>query len=195
MFWWIVIGGSLLFIWILYSLFMSRTPEVAFHRLKLDDGMSIRKYEAYLSIQINVNLDDVGDRDKKIKILMAFLDGENDQRLTIKWIAPILIAHHGKESTISIVLPGQFTLANLPKPFHQDIQFVPVPERIMAVATYTWFNASCRFEHARKKLLHTLEQSSMRSISPATEAVFQMNWILPFLCKYEVMVEVEGISA
>lgn len=194
MFWWIVIGSSLLFVWFIYSLFMSRTPEVAFHCLRQDKGIAIRSYEAHLSIQIKVNLDDVGERNKKIETLMAFLDGENDQRLTIKWIAPIRIEHRGKESTISIVLPGQFTLNNLPKPFQQDIQVVPMPEKVMVVKTYAWFNASWRFEQVRKALLEYLEKNSMRSISPAVEAVFQVNWILPFLCKYEVMMEVEGFS-
>ena len=191
MFWWIVIGSGLLFIWTMYSLFMSRTPEVAFHSLKKYQTLEIRKYESHFRIKSKVNPDDSA---RTLKALMDYLDGENEQRLTIKWIAPILIEHNGAESEMSIVLPSQFTLSNLPKALDETIQFEEMPQKIMAVRMYSWFNAPWRFEHERKRLDEVLENKSIRIVSPPTEAIFQVNWILPWLCKYEVMVEVEYIN-
>lgn len=194
MFWYFVIGGSLFLGWVMYSIFMSRTPEVAFHLVKRFQKVELRKYEAHFRIKCNLNSTDLNSIRNAIKSLMNFLDGENEQRLTIKWIAPIMIEHNVVESHVSIVLPGQFTLTNLPKPLQKTIYFEQLPERIVAAKSYTWFNVRWRFEQAKKALCSELENNSIRAISPITEAIFQVNWILPWLCKYEVMVEVEYIN-
>lgn len=91
---------------------------------------------------------------------------------------------------ISFVVPGEFDFDTVPTPVNPEVKIQAIPERLMAVLTYSgrWTTQN-RQQHSRE-LLDTLEEADIKVLGIPAYASYNSPFSLPMLRRNEIMVEV-----
>ncbi|MBD1390778.1 heme-binding protein [Neiella sp. HB171785] len=176
--------------------------------LKSEDDFELRQYNSMIVAQSQVRgaMDDAsGDG---FRAVADFIFGNNTAASggseEISMTAPVLIApsDNGQQLNsaaamndergkwvVGFVMPSQFTLDTLPSPNSDKVVIEPVPERNVAVVTFSGFTGEEKVAAKTQQLLSWMRLQGLTPQSAATLARYNPPWTLPFLRRNEVMIE------
>jgi hypothetical protein len=179
--------------------------------IEKNDTYEIRKYAPYLVAQTEVHgaFDEMGR--KAFRILFNYISGSNQQRSKIKMTAPVIQENSDKQgekismtapviqemdkhdpqsAIISFVMPDNYKIDTLPLPLDKSIILKEVPEKTVAVLTYSGSWSKSQYKQNEAKLFQSLTEAGIKTIGKPLFARYNSPFSLWFLRRNEIMIEV-----
>ena len=193
----LIILLSILLIWMAISFFTSRVSEPTYKLIKQADGFEIRKYDSYILAKVDVQGNYTEATNEGFRILAGYIFGGNQRKLSIKMTAPVVESNASEKiamtapvletnssltemRTIAFVMPQQYNLNSLPIPNNDNIKFEEVPERYVAVLSYSWYTNEARVNKKKEQLLEMLKKQNIEVLAQPQNARYNPPWTVPF---------------
>lgn len=140
--------------------------------------------------------------------LFRYITGNNSSQTKIEMTAPVQQLATSEEIAmtspvqraetsagwrVAFMLPSEFTLENAPVPTDERIVIRSLPGKLMAVIRYSGRWTQRNYEKHSIELLESIEAAAVEPLGSAESAVYDAPYVLPFLRRNEVMVEVNSI--
>ncbi len=194
---------ALAVLWTAVSYFFERNiEEPAYEVLEVRDGYEIRTYEPYIVAQ--VDLPDLPYQEalgEGFTILADYIFGNNVAQQEFAMTAPVFVAEDESEElamtapvfvepqTMSFVMPSTYTLETLPLPKDDRITLFEVPERTVAVLTFSWWRTEARVREKEALLKSYLERDG-ESVGKIEYAGYNAPFTAPWLNRNEILIEI-----
>lgn len=212
----LIVVGSLLIVWVLYSWLSVRGIEQPkYDVVSSVEGYEIREYASYIIAETTVG--NAGDYDEAARrgfpIIAGYIFGDNQAKDKIAMTAPVnaeiskseKIAMTAPVDTepaeaegaykISFVMPAKYTLSTLPVPNNQRVELKEVPSRRVAVKRFTWSAKETMVKKYEEALLSALSRDGIKTVGNVNVARYNPPWTLPFMLRNEIQVEIETTHA
>jgi hypothetical protein len=204
----LIILLSILLIWMAISFFTSRVSEPTYKLIKQADGFEIRKYDSYILAKVDVQGNYTEATNEGFRILAGYIFGGNQRKLSIKMTAPVVESNASEKiamtapvletnssltemRTIAFVMPQQYNLNSLPIPNNDNIKFEEVPERYVAVLSYSWYTNEARVNKKKEQLLKMLKKQNIEVMAQPQNARYNPPWTVPFMIRNEILVDIQ----
>ena len=200
--------------------FAMAIEEPAFKVISKTGKFEIRQYAPYLIAQtwVEGDMDDAGSQG--FRRIADFIFGNNQlpggqasskiamtapvtmepQSAKIAMTAPVAMEPSDNTSgmksaqrwRVQFAMPRQYTLANIPQPKNAAVTLSEVPEKYVAVHSYSGLNTLQRVQDKTDELLQWVKTSSLVAKGPPQLARYDPPWTLPMWRRNEIMVEIEA---
>lgn len=200
--------------------FAMAIEEPAFKVISKTGKFEIRQYAPYLIAQtwVEGDMDDAGSQG--FRRIADFIFGNNQlpggqasskiamtapvtmepQSAKIAMTAPVAMEPSDNTSgmksaqrwRVQFAMPRQYTLANIPQPKNAAVTLSEVPEKYVAVHSYSGLNTLQRVQDKTDDLLQWVKTSSLVAKGPPQLARYDPPWTLPMWRRNEIMVEIEA---
>jgi effector-binding domain-containing protein len=181
-----------------------KAPEPRYQILKSDGNIQIRQYPEMVVAQVEVP----GERDAAInagfRILADYIFGKNSashkidmtvpvtqKSIKIPMTAPVLQEMKNEQWVVRFIMPDSFTLQTLPQPDNKSISLINIPSKKYAVIRFSGMNSKSNLDTHQKILQNYISTNHLTTIGELTYAFYNPPWILPFLRRNEIMIEVK----
>jgi len=192
---WIVMLSlvAILFVgWQIWFALLIGVKEPSYNVVEKKDGYEIRKYDSYIIAQTHVTGTPEIAANKGFKILADYIFGNNTEQISMPMTAPVLVEEDKKkEQDVSFVMPFKYTLKTLPQPEDKRIKIKKKEGKLFAAYRFTWYPDDKRIERKKKKFVAMLKRDKIKMISPIILARYNPPFILPFLMRNELLVEIK----
>ena len=99
---------------------------------------------------------------------------------------------NSKRWRVQFAMPGQYSMATLPKPVNPSVTLREVPGKRYAVLVFSGLAGEEKVQEKTDELLAWLKEKNRKPLSTPQLARYNPPWTLPFLRRNEIMVEVAG---
>ena len=173
------------------SLFGIRNePQLEYEVLHKEGNKAIRRYKPYIKATVTVRGPISEARRTAFHTLLNYISGANSTRKEIAMTSPVL-SEKTDAIQMSFVMPPGMTRSCLPFPLNPSIEFEEIPEKIVAVLTYSWSSNDWRNEKRGRELLSWLHaHGHYDPVGRPIWAGYDPPYAVPFLKKNEVMIDV-----
>jgi len=160
--------------------------------IKAYADFEVRKYEASLFTSIELDTDDYKQASSKgFSALGGYIFGKNEDKEQISMTSPVAMSLE-EESTMMFLVPKKYTKENLPKPQNPNIEFIELPEKMIAAIRFGGWASNEKIAFYRLALEELLDKYGIKhtgrfsvlGYNPPYEFLFRRN---------EVIVELETI--
>ena len=175
-----------------------------------DEAVEYRRYEPYTVAETLVNSSSSfgSASNEGFMRLFGYITGDNSSQLKLDMTAPVQQATAGEDIAmtspvqqlqtaqgwrVAFMLPSKFSIETAPLPTDERITLREVPGQLMAVVRYSGRWTERNFEKQKGRLLNRLEASDVESLGTVEFAAYNAPFVLPFLRRNEVMIEVKSI--
>ncbi|MDM7913210.1 MAG: heme-binding protein [Methanotrichaceae archaeon] len=149
---------------------------------KLEDGVEIREYCAQIRAKSPMR-----QENRAFGVLAEYIFGENDRHEKIGMTAPVVTSR----DEMAFIMPGRYSLANLPMPMNTQIRIDREPPEKIAVLRFSGFTSPSKNEKEINKLLEVLKSHGIKTEGEPFLMRYNPPWTLPFLRRNEVAVKVK----
>ncbi len=178
--------------------------EAAYTVLKSDGIYEIRRYESMILAEITVDGDYRSTSGKAFSKLASYIFGDNKSSSTIDMTTPVLQKQGGEEISMTapviqkkrgekwvtaFVMPREYTMETIPRPFDQDIVLREVSGAMVATIRYSGLHSEKNISRYAEKLNKWIIQNGYKPASGPRAATFDPPWTLPFLRRNEVHID------
>jgi len=175
-----------------------------------DGSVEYRQYEPYIVAETVVKNSSSyrGSSNEGFMRLLRYITGANESQSDIAMTTPVqqtppsekidMTAPVQRNETeegwrVAIMLPSSFTMDTAPTPTNNEISLRLIPKQLMAVIRYSGRWTERNFNRHKEQLLESLEESNIKTIGVAESAAYDAPYVLPFLRRNEVMIEVNSL--
>lgn len=203
----IIICAIAALLWSLWGYFGSRVEQAEYSVISRNGDYEIRMYAKHIVAQATVG----GEYDRALnegfRIVAGYIFGGNQKKediamtapvtesktkgVSIAMTAPVIANIDGESHTIAFGMPKGYTLATLPIPNDARVKLVEVPEKKMAVLTFSWFRTTARVQQKKEELLQYLKRDKVEATGGVEYAGYNAPWTPPWMARHEVLVEVK----
>lgn len=169
--------------------------EPPYEAVEKDGNFEIRVYQKQLRASVTIeNMPFDEFREKAFDILTEYIFGENSE--IIDMTSPVLQSQTSDNSwMMSIILPQELSLSDVPKPLNPDIQISEVKASDVAVYSYHGKNSLEKIEKHKKVLLDWLDKHpKYESAGESSAAHYDAPFVIPFMKKNEIHVPIRSIA-
>lgn len=177
-----------------------------------DERVEYRQYESYIVAETVVEKSS-GYRsasNEGFMRLFRYITGNNSSQSKIEMTAPVQQTPASEEIamtapvqrietpkgwSVAFMLPGKFTMETAPLPSDERIALRPVPSQLMAVVRYSGRWTERNYEKHKSQLLESIESAAVEMLGVVESAAYDAPYVLPFLRRNEVMIEVKSLPA
>jgi len=163
----------------------------------------LRYYSPTLIAQTIVNGDMDAASNKGFRLIADFIFGNNlavgsEQASKIAMTAPVTLEPQSddisvasaKQWRVHFVMPGHYTLANIPKPNNSAVTLHELPGKYMVVHRYSGLNTVARVQEKTDEALVWAKQQSLKVVGTPQLSRYDPPWTLPMFRRNEIMLEV-----
>jgi hypothetical protein len=175
-----------------------------------DETVEYRQYDPYIVAETFV--------DKSVKYkkasnegfmrLFRYITGNNNTQADIDMTAPVQLVAASEEIAmtapvqrvetedswrISFMLPSKYSMETAPTPGDERISLRLVSGQLMAVVRYSGRWTERNYDKHKERLSESLDAAAVETIGAFESAAYDAPYVLPFLRRNEVMVEVKSI--
>ncbi len=175
-----------------------------------DGSVEYRQYEPYIVAETVVKNSSSyrGSSNEGFMRLLRYITGANESQSDIAMTTPVqqtppsekidMTAPVQRNETeegwrVAFMLPSSFTMDTAPTPTNNEISLRLIPKQLMAVIRYSGRWTERNFNRHKEQLLESLEESNIKTIGVAESAAYDAPYVLPFLRRNEVMIEVNSL--
>lgn len=193
-------------LWSAWGYFSSNVEQAEYVVTKKADGYEIRAYAPHIVAETTVTGNYEDALNEGFRIIAGYIFGGNTGKQGVAMTAPVTaqasseniamtapVTTHSENGsrTIAFVMPKEYTLDTLPIPNDARVQLVPIPERTMAVRTFSWYRSAARVQKMEEQLLAALARDGVVVKGTPIFAGYNAPWTPPWIVRNEVMVEIE----
>jgi len=193
--WWvIVIGliGLLLIGWQLRYALLIGLEKPSYVVIGKKDGYEIRQYKDYLTAQVFASGSYDEASNEGFKILANYIFGENSENKSMPMTAPVFMQEKNKGYKVAFVMPSEYSMSTLPKPRDKRIIIKKVSGKKVAAYRFTWCATKKRVEKRENEFVRLLDRDDIKTRSEVQLARYNPPFILPFLMRNELLVDISG---
>jgi|TARA_B110000240_G_scaffold60337_1_gene68720 hypothetical protein len=175
-----------------------------------DDVVEYRQYEPYIVAETVVNSSSSfgSASNEGFMRLFGYITGDNSSQTKLDMTSPVQQATAGEEIAmtspvqqlqtsqgwrVAFMLPSKFSIETAPLPTDERIVLREVPGQLIAVVRYSGRWTERNYEKHKGRLLRSLEASEIESLGTVEFAAYNAPFVLPFLRRNEVMIEVKSV--
>ena len=175
-----------------------------------DGSVEYRQYEPYIVAETVVKNSSSyrGSSNEGFMRLLRYITGANESQSDIAMTAPVQQTPASEKIDmtapvqrneieegwrVAFMLPSSFTMDTAPTPTNNEISLRLIPKQLMAVIRYSGRWTERNFNRHKEQLLESLEESNIKTIGVAESAAYDAPYVLPFLRRNEVMIEVNSL--
>jgi len=180
--------------WQLWFALLIGIKKPGYKVLQKKEGYEIRKYDPYIIAQTEVVGTPETGTNEGFKILASYIFGKNREKIKIPMTSPVLIETDDddqNEQEISFFMPHNYTIKTLPKPEDERIKIKEKKGKIFAVYRFSLYPSDKRLERKKEKFKAMLKRDNIKPKSEIILARYNPPFILPFLMRNELLVEVK----
>ena len=181
------------------------TEEPKYFVIENAPPFELRVYEPLILAEVKVEGDMDSASSQGFRLIAAYIFGKNrvnekismtipvsleEKSTKIAMTAPVGIESNQSISTVSFVMPSQYTLASLPQPLDGKVQLREVPATKKAVIMFSGFYTEEKVKEKTVELERWIQVKNLQAIGRPNFARYNPPWTLPFLRRNEVMIEV-----
>lgn len=169
------------------------------------DAFEVRRYAPYVVAAFEAGDDFDRAGYEAFRPLADFIGGENEDAREmamtapveqrpgrrLERTAPVLQDRSADLYVVRFILPGDVSFNEAPQPRDERIRIEQIPERTMAVRRYRGGWSQERFREERDRLLDAVDQAGYATLDSPIFARYNSPFMIWFLRRNEVMVEVE----
>jgi hypothetical protein len=174
-----------------------------------DESVEYRQYEPYIVAEtfVDNSVNYKSASNQGFMRLFRYITGSNSVQVDIDMTAPVQLSAVSEEIAmtapvqrvetdqgwrIAFMLPSKFSMETAPLPSDERINLRPVAGQLMAVVRYSGRWTERNYEKHKTELLRGIEDAAIESIGEVESAAYDAPYVLPFLRRNEVMIEVKS---
>lgn len=175
-----------------------------------DESVEYRQYEPYIVAEtfVDNSVSYKAASNQGFMRLFRYITGSNSVQVDIDMTAPVQLSASSEEIAmtapvqrveteegwrVAFMLPAKFSMETAPLPTDERINLRPVTGQLMAVVRYSGRWTERNYEKHKTKLLEGVEAAAVESIGVVESAAYDAPYVLPFLRRNEVMIEVKSV--
>lgn len=204
------IGIVAIGVWILAGYIAIRNIETPSYTLVEEyDGFEVRQYDFYIVAQTTVSGTYSEALQEGFSIVADYIFGNNTSATNISMTAPVVaepavtsekiamtapvLADENESGTwtISFVMPSEYTRETLPVPTSDRVEIRTVPERTVAVLTFSWLATDGRVKSKKAELLRLLREQNIEAVGTPAYAGYNPPLTIPFMRTHEIVQEIK----
>lgn len=181
-----------------------KVPEPKYQIIKTENDIEIRQYPPLIVAQVQVKGERYAAINAGFKILADYIFGGNhseqkismtapvtQETIKISMTAPVSQQRMGEYWNIRFVMPEKYDLNTIPKPNNKSITLLEVPAKKYVVIRFSGRNSQGNLSEHEKILNNFILKHHLKELNPPIYAFYNPPWILPFLRRNEIMIEVD----
>jgi len=179
--------------WQLWFALLIGVKEPSYEVLQKKNGYEVRRYTPYITAETRA----AGTKEKAanegFKVLADYIFGDNTQNIKMPMTAPVFVETTKDENkkNVSFVMPFDYTIKTLPKPNNKEIKIKEKKGKVFAAYRFTWHPTEKRVAHKKELFAALLERDGIKTLSPIMLARYNPPFIMPFLMRNELLVEIK----
>ena len=178
-------------IFLVWQMTAYKAPEPHYQILKNDGNIEIRQYPELIVAQVEVGGKRYAAINTGFKILARYIFGNNEGERKIQMTAPVLQEKKNEKWIVRFIMPDSFTMQALPKPLDKEISLIKIPSKKYVIIRFSGLNSKNNLDIHEKKLIEYISNNHLNVLSNPTYAFYNPPWILPFLRRNEIMIELQ----
>lgn len=196
----LAIIASAFFAW---QIFGYKTPEPTYKVVKASGNIEIRDYPTLLAAEVTMQGERYVAINNGFRVLADFIFGNNSaktkiamtapviqQGTKIAMTAPVIQQQAGDGWAVRFVMPSNYTKDTLPKPNNEEVTIITVPATQYAVIRFSGRNTDSNIQDHLKLLMSYVQENHLKTIGTPVMAFYNPPWILPFLRRNEIFLEI-----
>jgi SOUL heme-binding protein len=152
---------------------------------KLGNNVEIREYPA----QIWATARGIKQAEA-FNILSGFVFGKNERQEKIGMTFPIIAFNSIEGRNLAFIMPSQYRLRTLPKPYRDEVKLELVAPKKMASITFSGSLTPDSFDTNFRLLQEILKNNKIAWIEPPYLFQYNEPWTPPFMRKNECVVQI-----
>ncbi len=139
-----------------------KTEQQKYTVIKSDPDFEIRFYPSATLATIQMNVKSYKELSNSgFRTLAGYIFGGNESRKNISMTAPVHMDIKDTGSSMSFVMPEQYTTENLPKPNNTDIVLARSEDEYVAVVTFGGYSSDEKIKANTEKLISLLQKNGI----------------------------------
>lgn len=191
----------------LWGYFTSNVENTEYSVLEKRKAYEIRLYPSHIVAQTTVDGPYGEALRKGFQIIAGYIFGGNTKKQSIAMTAPVVEKSNvseniamtapvvatveGVSNVVAFGMPRSYTLDTLPTPNDSRVKLVTIPEKKMAVMTFSWYRTDARVMSKKQELLDVLKKEGVTMVGSPQYAGYNAPWTPPWMTRNEVMVEIK----
>lgn len=188
----IILFIALFIVFILWQLYAYNAPQPKYRLIKSDNGIEIREYPELIVAEVKVSGERYASINQGFRLLAGFIFGKNKRKQSIAMTAPVRQEKSKDGWIIRFIMPAEFSMSSLPAPDNQAISFSQMKSKKYIVIRFSGFNSDKNIQSHTKTLLDYINKNHINTVGEPIMAFYNPPWILPFLRRNEIMIEMRG---
>lgn len=169
------------------------TEQQVYEVLSVSDGFELRRYPAYVLVQVREPGDFLPAGNRGFQPLLRYISGNNAVGQKITMTAPVIQEPLGEQDhLVSFVMPKGFALENLPLPVSERLKIVPVAEHFAAVAKFSGGWNEAKFKAKGEELVAKAKSAGLETEGSVYWARFDPPFKPAFLKRNEALIRVKA---
>jgi effector-binding domain-containing protein len=176
---------------IYWQLYAYNAPQPKYRLLKSDGQIEIREYPELVVAEVTIPGERYASINEGFRILAGYIFGNNQRNQTIAMTAPVE-QEKGKDGwIIRFIMPNDFEISTLPKPTNHAISFTHNKSKKYIAIRFRGFNTDDNIDSHKNLLLEYIQNNNIKTIGSPIMAFYNPPWILPFLRRNEIIIELQ----
>jgi effector-binding domain-containing protein len=186
---------------VIFSLFITlwsaamAIEEPTYQVLKEARDYEIRDYGPMIVAQTMVNGDFEESGNRAFGVLADFIFGNNSTSTKVAMTAPVNMHSEKNGYMVQFTMPKEFDLESLPKPNNKKVEILQVPERKVAVYSYSGSWSEYRYNQKLQAFKEALARDGVATIGEPSFARFNSPFQLWFLRRNEIWLEIDPVKS
>jgi effector-binding domain-containing protein len=181
-----------------------KTPEPSFEVINQEGSIETRIYPPIIIAEVSVNGERYAAINAGFKKLANYIFGNNTSQKKIAMTAPVIQKNEKIAMTapvmmqaennhwvVQFVMPADASLSNLPTPNNTDVHLKEIPQKKYIVIQFSGRNSEENIDEHLKMLHAYVKKNNIMTQGEPLMAFYNPPWILPFLRRNEIMLEVK----
>lgn len=181
-----------------------KTPEPAFTVISQEGSIETRWYAPLIIAEVSVSGERYAAINDGFKKLANYIFGNNTSQKKIAMTAPVMqknekiamtspvtVRADHNQWVVQFVMPADASLSNLPTPNNADVHLREIPQKKYIVIQFSGRNTEENLEEHLNKLYAYVKKNNISTQGEPLFAFYNPPWILPFLRRNEIMLEVK----
>ena len=168
------------------------TEQQPYTVLSSKDGLELRRYPAYVLLQVREPGDFMPAGNRAFQPLVSYISGNNAAGQKIAMTAPVIQQTDGEaDHLVSFVMPSDFSFESLPLPISSRLKIVEVAEHLAAALKFSGSWNEARFAAKGEELLAAVKLAGLETDGSVYWARFDPPFKPGFLRRNEALIRVK----